>query len=67
MSVTTSKRAGVPNEDELRAEFVRQHAGRNLRQHRLRGTYIAANIAALWNQHKRTAEWMAARSAGGDA
>ncbi|HEX8883151.1 MAG TPA: hypothetical protein VF797_01525 [Noviherbaspirillum sp.] len=50
-----------PDEAELRAEFVRQHAGRDLKQHRLRGTYMSAPIAALWNQHKRTAEWMAAR------
>lgn len=54
--------AGVPDEVELRAEFVRQHVGRDLNRHRLRGTYTSANIAALWNQHKRTAEWMAARS-----
>lgn len=59
--------AGGPDEGELRAEFVRQHAGRDLSQHRLRGTYTSANIAALWNQHKRTAEWMAARAAVGDA
>lgn len=51
----------VPNEEELRAEFVRQHKGRNLLQHPLRGTYSSQPIAALWNQHKRTAEWMATR------
>lgn len=49
----------APTEAELRAEFERQHAGRNLKQHNMRGTYIAANIAALWNQHKRTAAWLA--------
>ncbi|WP_240804924.1 hypothetical protein [Cupriavidus oxalaticus] len=48
-------------EGELRAEFERQHQGRNLKQHRLRGTYISAPIAALWNQHKRTAIWMQSR------
>lgn len=50
------------NEAELRAEFERQHKGRDLQQHRMRGTYIHAQIAAIWNQHKRTAEWMAGRS-----
>lgn len=48
-------------ETELRAEFERQHKGRNLKQHNMRGTYISANIAALWNQHKRTAAWMLSR------
>lgn len=48
-------------EDELRLEFERQHAGRNLKRHPLRGTYYSAPIAALWNQHKRTAEWYAER------
>lgn len=51
------------DEAQLRAEFERQHAGRNLKQHRLRGTYMAAQIAALWNQHRRTAAWMEARAA----
>lgn len=51
----------APTEAELRAEFERQHKGRNLKQHRMRGTYIAANIAAIWNQHKRTAAWLASR------
>lgn len=45
-------------EDELRAEFERQHKDRDLSRHRMRGTYIKAQIAALWNQHKRTAEWL---------
>lgn len=49
-------------EGELRAEFERQHQGRNLKQHRLRGTYVSAPIAALWNQHKRTANWMQSRA-----
>lgn len=49
-------------ESQLRAEFERQHAGRNLKQHGLRGTYFAAQIAALWNQHRRTAAWMESRS-----
>lgn len=47
------------SEKELRAEFERQHQGRNLRQHHLRGTYSSAPIAALWNQHLRTAKWLA--------
>lgn len=42
----------------LRAEFERQHAGRDLTRHSLRGTYVRANIAALWNQHVRTAQWV---------
>lgn len=54
-------------EAQLRAEFERQHAGRNLKQHRLRGTYIAAQIAALWNQHRRTATWMESRAVLGRA
>lgn len=45
------------NEDILRVEFERQHAGRDLSKHRLRGTYLRAPIAALWNQHVRTACW----------
>jgi len=53
----------APSEAELRQEFERQHKGRNLKQHRLRGTYFSPPIAALWNQHKRTAEWMAANAA----
>ena len=48
----------VLNEDLLRQEFHRQHSGRNLKQHRLRGTYVSANMAALWNQHRRTAIWL---------
>jgi hypothetical protein len=46
------------HEPALRAEFERQHDGRNLRRHKMRGTYIASYIAALWNQHVRTAMWM---------
>lgn len=41
----------------IRAEFERQHAGRNLTRHRLRGTYSSGPIAALWNQHLRSVEW----------
>lgn len=44
--------------DELRLEFERQHKGRNLKRHNLRGTYISATIAALWNQHIITATWL---------
>jgi hypothetical protein len=46
------------NIDILRAEFERQHKGRNLSKHSLRGTYVSAPIAALWNQHLRTAKWV---------
>jgi len=46
------------NEDTLRKEFEHQHAGRDLSKHRLRGTYLRAPIAALWNQHVRTACWL---------
>ena len=48
----------MPTEAEMRVEFERQHAGRNLGRHSMRGTYWSANIAALWNQHKRTVIWM---------
>jgi len=54
--------SGMLTEAELRAEFEFQHEGRNLKQHRLRGTYVSAPIAALWNQHKRTAIWMQSRA-----
>jgi hypothetical protein len=46
------------NTDILRAEFESQHKGRNLSKHGLRGTYVSAPIAALWNQHLRTASWI---------
>jgi hypothetical protein len=52
------RKARAVDEAMLRAEFVRQHKGRNLKQHRLRGTYLSAPIAALWNQHVRTANWL---------
>ncbi len=52
----------MPTEAEMRAEFERQHEGRNLTKHRMRGTYFRAEIAALWNQHKRTVNWMMART-----
>lgn len=53
----------VPSEAVLRSEFERQHSGRNLRRHSLRGTYVSGPIAALWNQHVRTARFMAERYA----
>lgn len=53
-----------PKEAELRAEFERQHEGRDLARHPLRGTYYKPPIAALWNQHCKTAEWMAGRTKG---
>lgn len=55
------------DEDEMRQEFARQHEGRNLSRHKLRGTYSNANIAALWNQHRRTANWILRRVAAANA
>lgn len=52
----------ILTDPELRAEFERQHKGRNLLRHRLRGTYSSPPIAALWNQHVKTAEWCSKRS-----
>lgn len=50
-----------PIDDEafLRSAFERMHQGRNLTRHHLRGTYSSPQIAALWNQHIRTAKLMA--------
>lgn len=45
-------------ENELRASFERMHKGRRLTRHHLRGTYSSPQIAALWNQHVKTAELM---------
>ena len=45
-------------EDEARFEFERQHEGRDLSRHRLRGTYTKPAIAALWNQHLKTISWV---------
>lgn len=45
-----------------REEFERQHEHRNLLKHRLRGTYSNAAIAALWNQHIRTIQWLTRRN-----
>lgn len=47
-----------PERANARAEFERQHNGRDLRRHNMRGTYQSATIAALWNQHLRTIEWL---------
>lgn len=41
-------------EDQLRAIFEVQHHGRDLKRNR-RGTYQSVQIAAIWNQHVRTA------------
>jgi len=49
----------VVDEAHLRAEFERMHAHRNLARHHLRGTYQSAAIAALWNQHVKTATMFA--------
>jgi hypothetical protein len=42
----------------LRAEFERQHSGRNVKQHGPRGTYVSSPTASLWNQHLCTAKWL---------
>lgn len=42
----------------LRRLFETFHSGRRLEKHHLRGTYASPPIAALWNQHVRTAEWV---------
>lgn len=52
----------LPIGDELRAEFERQHKHRDLRKHPS-GKYVHAPVASLWNQHQRTAEWLANVSA----
>lgn len=49
---------GAPSLDAARQEFERQHEGRYLKRHYLRGTYLSAPIAALWNQHLRTITWL---------
>jgi hypothetical protein len=48
----------LPTEEAARAEFEKQHEGRNLRRHHLRGTYSSPPIAALWNQHIRSLRWL---------
>lgn len=48
---------------QARAEFERQHSGRDLSRHHLRGTYSSGPIAALWNQHIRTIKWLEGRDA----
>jgi hypothetical protein len=53
---------GEPSEAELRAEFTRQHEGRDLKRNKIHGKYRRADIAALWKQHRRTARWMVDRS-----
>lgn len=54
------ERQSTITDEVLRTEFECQHKGRNLKQHYLRGTYNAPPIAALWNQHVRTARWLEA-------
>lgn len=48
-------------EQELRAEFERQHSGRNLSVNR-NGNYYAINVQICWRQHQRTARWMEERA-----
>lgn len=45
-------------ENFLREEFEKMHKGRRLGRHQLRGTYQSPQIAALWNQHRKTAQVM---------
>jgi hypothetical protein len=54
-------------ESEIRVEFERQHHGRNLTRHHLRGTYVSVQIAAIWNQHVRSVAWQAARARPSDS
>lgn len=51
----------LPTIDEatLRLEFERMHSNRRLTRHHLRGTYQSPPIAALWNQHVKTATMFA--------
>lgn len=42
------------SEDELRKVFEEQHVGRDLKRGR-KGTYQSPQIAAIWNQHFKTA------------
>ncbi|WP_438979527.1 hypothetical protein [Polynucleobacter sp.] len=46
------------DENTARIEFKKQHEGRDLSRHRLRGTYQKPAIAALWNQHLKTISWV---------
>lgn len=45
-------------EDEARIGFEKQHQGRDLSRHHLRGTYTKPAIAALWNQHLKSIGWI---------
>lgn len=49
-----------PTEDELRAEFERQHSGRNLKRNR-NNNYLHTGVQICWRQHQRTVRWMAER------
>lgn len=46
------------NEGTLRIAFESMHKNRNLSRNGRRGTYDSPAIAALWNQHVRTAVWL---------
>ena len=46
------------DENSARIEFEKQHDGRDLSRHRLRGTYQKPAIAALWNQHLKTISYV---------
>ena len=46
------------DENAARIEFEKQHDGRDLSRHRLRGTYQKPAISALWNQHLKTISYV---------
>ena len=46
------------DENAARIEFEKQHDGRDLSRHRLRGTYQKPAIAALWNHHLKTISYV---------
>ena len=52
--------------EEIRAAFEEQHKGRRLDKHYVRGTYSNPAIAALWNQHLYTIQWMLSGTKGPD-
>jgi len=50
------------SDQEIREIFETMHKNRNLKKHLLRGTYVSAPIAALWNQHVKTIRYMSNRN-----
>ncbi len=59
--VNDNKELRTPEDDEiidikgLRTLFEEQHRNRDLTKHSMRKTYVKPQIAALWNQHIKTA------------